>query len=316
MTADEKVDIEDGRKREILEFEQKLASPNHYEILGVPAGATVEEVTSAFREASKKFHPDRYFGKQLGSFKGRLEKIFRRLVEAHTVLTDLQKRQGWLEANPLIRAAVRARSGSSGIFSVAKEKSEDEKKRDAERQQRLARHPYLSKATRVFDQLGKAREAIAKGEYSQAFTFLNQASQFDPNNQEVKTLLVEVRRKNEQIRADAAFKAGEEALERQDDDGALTAFRSAVAASAAHHQAAYKAATLLERKGGDVREIISFAQKAVDAAPDNASYRLLLGLHMEAAGMKVLAKKHLEEAARLAPDDPEVKKHVKKRWAF
>ncbi|MEW5737414.1 MAG: DnaJ domain-containing protein [Myxococcota bacterium] len=315
MALDEKVDIDETRKREILELEGKLASPNHYEILGLTAGASPEEATNAFREASKKFHPDRYFGKNLGSYKARLEKIFKRLVEAHTVLTDLQKRQAWLEANPLIRAAVRASSGS-GIFKVHRDKSDEEKRRDAERQQRLARHPYLSKATRVFDQLGKAREAIGKGEYSQAFTYLNQASQFDPNNAEVKSLLAEVRKKNEQIRAEASFKAGLEALERQDDDAAFNAFRAAVTASAAHHQAAYKAATLLERRGADVREIISFAQKAVDAAPDNASYRLLLGLHMETAGMKALARKHLEEAARLAPDDPEVKKHVKKRWSF
>lgn len=322
MSLDEKVDIDDGRKREILDLEAKLGSANHYEILGVPAGAPTEQVTAAFREASKKFHPDRYFGKQLGSYKARLEKIFRRLVEAHSVLTDLQKRQAWLEANPLIRAAVRAQTGNSGIFRVtgpggaAHEKTDEEHKRDQERRARLARHPYLAKATRVHEQLARAREAIAKGEYSQAFTYLNQAAQMDGNNAEVKVLLVEVRLKNEQIRADASFKVGLEALERQDEDAALVAFRTAVSASAAHHQAAYKAATLLERRGADPREVVSMAQKAVDAAPDNASYRLLLGLQMEAAGMKALAKKHLEEAARLAPDDPEVKKHVKRRWAF
>lgn len=319
MSLDENVDIDEARKKEILALEEKLSSPNHYEILGVPAGASTEEVTAAFREASKKFHPDRYFGKQLGSYKSRLEKIFRRLVEAHGVLTDLSKRQVWLEANPFIRAAVRAQTGSSGIFKAIgapREKSEDEKKRDAERAARLARHPYLAKATRIHEQLARAKEAIAKGEYSQAFTYLNQGNQMDPNNAEVKALLAEVRVKNEQIRAEASYKLGLEAQERQDDDAALSAFRAAVAASASHHQAAYKAATLLERRGADPREIVSLAQKAVDAAPDNASYRLLLGLQMEAAGMKALAKKHLEEAARLAPNDPEVKKHVKKRWAF
>jgi curved DNA-binding protein CbpA len=314
VTLDEKVDIDEARKQEILEMERKVSSPNHFEVLGLRPGASPEEATQAFREAAKKFHPDRYFGKQLGSYKDRVEKIFRRLVEAHGVLSDLQKRQAWLEANPLIRAAAGASKGAT--FGTVNEKSPEEKRRDAERQQRLARHPYLVKRTRVFEQLGKARDAIAKGEYSQAFTYLNQASQFDPTNPEVKALLGEVRQKNEQIRAEASYKAGLEALERHDDEAALSAFRAAVSASPSHHQAAYKAAKLLERQGGDVREIISFAQKAVDAAPDNASYRLLLGLHLEAAGMKALAKKQFDEAARLAPDDPEVKKHVKKRWAF
>ena len=35
-----------------------------------------------------------------------------------------------------------------------------------------------------------------------------------------------------------------------------------------------------------------------------------------AAGMKALAKKHFEEAVRLGPEHPDVKKHVKKRWPF
>ena len=319
MALDEKVDIDEARKKEILELEAKISSPNHYEFLGVPSGATPEQCSNAFREASKKFHPDRYFGKQLGSYKARLERIFKRLVEAHTVLTDLQKRQAWLEANPLIRAAVRAQTGTSGVFRVGEapsQKSDEEKKRDAERAARLARHPYLAKATRTHEQLARAREAIAKNEFSQAFTFLNQASQMDPNNVEVKTLLNEVRKKNEQIRADVSFKVAREALERQDEDAALSAFKTAVGASASHHEAAYQAAKLLERRGADPREVVAYAQKAVDAAPDNAQYRLLLGLQLELAGMKALAKKHLDEAVRLAPEDPEVKKHGKRRWSF
>jgi curved DNA-binding protein CbpA len=318
VSLDEKVDIEEERKKEILALEAKLSTNNHYDFLGIPSGAPTEQVTAQFRELSKKFHPDRYFGKQLGSYKNKLERIFKRLVDAHTVLTDLTKRQAWLEANPLIRAAVRATSGS-GVFRVGEapqQKTDAEKVRDAERQARLARHPYLSKATRIHEQIAKAREAIAKNEFSQAFTFLNQANQMDPNNVEAKTLLAEVRKKNEQIRADASFKLAKEALERQDEDAALSAFRTAVGASAAHHEAAYQAAKLLERRGADPREVVAFAQKAVDAAPENATYRLLLGLQLEAAGMKALAKKHLEEAVRLAPDDPEVKKHGKRRWSF
>jgi hypothetical protein len=32
--------------------------------------------------------------------------------------------------------------------------------------------------------------------------------------------------------------------------------------------------------------------------------------------MKALAKKHLDEAERLEPGNPEVKKQVKRRWPF
>ena len=80
--------------------------------------------------------------------------------------------------------------------------------------------------------------------------------------------------------------------------------------------AAFRLATLLEKTGGDIKEISSFAQKAVEAAPNRVEYRVLLGRMLEAAGMKALAKKHFEEAVRLGPEHPDVKKHVKKRWPF
>lgn len=314
---DEDVEIDEARRREILAMESRLATANHFEVLGVAVGASPEAITGAFREASKRFHPDRYFGKRLGSFKGRLERIFKRLVEAHTVLTDPARLRAWLDTQPHLRAQAQ-RSSLSGLFDdvLPPQKSADEERRDAERRTRLGRHPYLAKVTRVHELLGRAKEAMARAEYSHAYTWLNQAQQAAPNNAEVKALLIEVRRKSDEIRAETNFKAGLEALGRDDERAALAAFRTAVSASASHHEAAWQAAQLLEKLKADPRDVIAMAQKAVDAAPDNAKYRVLLGRHMEVAGMKVLARKHLEEAARLAPDDPEVKKHVKKRWSF
>ena len=110
---DEAVELDPERQREILELEAKVESANLFEILGVPAGAPIEEVKAAFREASRKFHPDKYFGKKLGSFKGRLDKVFKRLIEAHQTLGDAARRQAYLDANPALRCAERARAPRS-----------------------------------------------------------------------------------------------------------------------------------------------------------------------------------------------------------
>jgi curved DNA-binding protein CbpA len=314
MPMNEKVDLEPERRREILELEQKLGDNNLFEFLGVSNGAPAEDVRAAFRELSRKFHPDRYFGKQLGSFKARLDKIFKKLVEANQTLTDEVRRQAYLEANPFVRAAIR----NSGLHQTAPiaaaPKTDDEKLRDDERRARLARHPYLLKANKLQEFVSRAKDAIAKKEFSQAFTHLNQASQADPTNTEVKNLLNDVRRQNDIQRSEGSFKHATEALARGDDNLALQAFKSA--ANGGHALSAFKAASLLEAAQGDVREITTFAQKAVDAEPKNVEYRLLLGRSLEAAGMKAMAKKHFEEAARLEPDNAEVKKHVKKRWPF
>ena len=41
------------------------------------------------------FHPDRYFGKSLGSFKPKLERLFTRVTEAHDVLTRVSAREDY-----------------------------------------------------------------------------------------------------------------------------------------------------------------------------------------------------------------------------
>lgn len=315
--AEEKVDIPEERQKEILALEAKL-SANHFEVLGVPAGAPPEQVRDAFHALSRKFHPDRYHGRELGSFKGRIDSIFKRLVEANNVLTDPDKRQAYFDANPFVRAAIRAATGTNPALKpqAATPKSAEEEARDAERRARLARHPYLAKVSKVQENLARAKVHMEKGEHSHAFTVLNIAAQVDPQNAEVKALLADARRRAEHERSDADYQRGKKALEEGNEELALQAFKAAVNISASNHAAAFEAARLLEKLGGDPKEISGFAGKAVEAMPTKVEYRVLLGRMLEASGMKALAKKHFEEAVRLGPDHPDVKKHVKKRWPF
>jgi curved DNA-binding protein CbpA len=313
--ADEKVDLDEGRQQEILALDAKVSSSNHFEFLGVPASATTDEVRAAFREASRKFHPDRFYGKNLGSFRQRLDRIFKRMVEANQTLTDPDKREAYLAANPFVRAAVRSATASNPAFKPEEAKSATELARDTERRDRLTRHPYLAKVTKTQEYVTRAKHHIEKKEYSQAFTALNTAAQIDPNHAEVRSLLVEVRKAADLVRSDTSYQHALEALNRQDPELALQALRVAVGANGANHKAAAKASNLLEKKG-ELREATSFAQKAVEAQPNNVEYRVQLGRLLMDAGMKALARKHLDEAVRLDPNHPEVKKHGKKLWPF
>ena len=314
MAVEEKVDLEDGRREEILALDGKVASANLFEFLGVPAGAAAEDVRAAFREASRKFHPDKYFGKNLGSYRAKLDRIFKRLVEANQTLTDPDKREAYLAANPFVRAAARASTGTAPAFKP-EPKTETEEARDNERRQRLARHPYLAKTTKVQEFLSKAKEHAAKQEFSQAVTHLNNASQIDPQHAEVKALMIEVRKGADLVRSESSYQHALEALNRGDEDLALQALKGAVNANPLNFKAAHKASILLEKRG-EARDAASFAQKSVEAAPKNVEYRVNLARLLLEQGMKAMAKKHFEEAARIDPDHPEVKKHGKKLWPF
>ena len=312
MAVDEQVDLDEGRKEEILALESKVTTNNLFEYLGVPSGATADEVRAAFREASRKFHPDKYFGKNLGSFRAKLDKIFKRLVEANQTLTDPDRREAYLAANPFVRAAARASTASTPAFTP---KTEAEEARDLERRQRLARHPYLARATKVQEYLTKAKEHAAKQEYSQAVTHLNNALGIDAQHAEAKALMIEVRKGAEMARSESSYQHALEALNRGDEELAMQALRVAVNANPLNFKAAHKASILLEKRG-EMREAASFGQKAVEAAPRNVEYRMHCARLLMESGMKAMAKKHFEEAARLEPDHPEVKKHGKRLWPF
>ncbi|MBU8900485.1 J domain-containing protein, partial [Corallococcus sp. M34] len=101
----EQVDLEPERKKEIIELERSLDTMDHFAVLGIAPGATAADVKQAYYTASRRFHPDRYFGKNLGSFRARMERIFRRLTEAHNVLSQDERREAYLRANPALAAA-------------------------------------------------------------------------------------------------------------------------------------------------------------------------------------------------------------------
>lgn len=89
---DEDVDLSLERKHEILEAYYSLEEASHYELLKVAPNADKKAIKAAYFRVVNVFHPDRYFGKRLGSFKSKLEQVFARLTEAQEVLTRQQSR--------------------------------------------------------------------------------------------------------------------------------------------------------------------------------------------------------------------------------
>jgi curved DNA-binding protein CbpA len=92
---DEQVDLDLPRKRKILDYYYRLDNATHYELLGLGAEATRKDVRNAYFEIVATFHPDRYFGKNLGSFKSKLDRVFQRLTEASDVLSRPHTRNSY-----------------------------------------------------------------------------------------------------------------------------------------------------------------------------------------------------------------------------
>lgn len=83
------------RKRQILDWYHGADLLTHYELFGLPRDASKKEVKDCYFEVVRLFHPDRYFGKDLGAFKTKLERAFQRLTEAHDTLTRQRNREDY-----------------------------------------------------------------------------------------------------------------------------------------------------------------------------------------------------------------------------
>jgi curved DNA-binding protein CbpA len=106
----EDVDIDDSLQKRITETFHRADKLNHYELLGVAMDADRAEIRKAYFTLSKVFHPDAYYGKQLGSFKAKMEVIFRKITDAYEAVGRPKKREAYdryLKQSMVVSAAER-----------------------------------------------------------------------------------------------------------------------------------------------------------------------------------------------------------------
>lgn len=311
----EEVDLPPERKKEILDLDRALDALNMFEVLGLRPGATPEEAKQAYYAASRRYHPDRYFGKNLGSFKSRIDKIFRRLTEAYNTLSDADKRAAYLKLHPHLASPPPEAGQGNVVHSPAVEL---DPARAAERRARMARHPYLLKNNRVLELITRAKDQMARGAPGVALTDLHLAAQLDPQNKEIQLLQTDARRKHDVHRAAEEVTRGDEAEQQGDLPAALNRFKTAATVDPQSALAAHKAARAMYLLNQELPEAIVMAQRAVELDRRNVDARVLLGaLLLRAGDSKKLAKKYLEEALAMKPDHAEAKMHLKKmRWPF
>lgn len=90
----------------ILKTFKRCLDATHYDVLEVPQDAPDDQIREAYFELAKIFHPDRVSSLGLSDVGKEAEDIFRKINEAHSVLTNKENRKAYDEEI--------ASSGSSG----------------------------------------------------------------------------------------------------------------------------------------------------------------------------------------------------------
>jgi curved DNA-binding protein CbpA len=293
----EAVDLEPDRKREILAREALLGRDD-WTVLGLRPGANAEAVKLAYFEASRVFHPDRYYGKNLGSFRARLERIFQRLSEAHETLTEALRRAPPPPAAASTHAVTRpAQTGSTAPADPRAE----------ERRARLARHPYLARNARASALVEEAQRQM-KSAPQKALHLLGQAKTLGGHSpQDRAAMEAEAKQQVAKGRADDEMKAGNDAAEVGDAETAARAYARASELDPQRADAAYEAARWLLRASHPLAEARKFAQQAVTLRAGDVKSQLLLAEICLRMGMGSVARRHLEAALKLDPKNAKAK---------
>ncbi len=90
----EEAEIDDTDRRRILTLERLLPRQDPYMLLGVSQGADARSLKRAYFLLSKEIHPDRYYGKKLGSFAHRMSHVFEETSRAYAKLTTPERSRG------------------------------------------------------------------------------------------------------------------------------------------------------------------------------------------------------------------------------
>lgn len=287
-------------QQRVLEFEARLLRPYH-EILGVAADADVRAIKQAYFGLSKQFHPDRYFRRNLGPFAPRIDRIFKKVLEAYELLSD-----------PTTRAEVQgARAGAAESAAGAV---------DAASARRLrARLSSLTRHRRVLDERKqKAKSFFESGmaafhaeRWLEAAGSVRLAIAFDSDNEAFKGAFSDVQRRAHEERARVLLKEADGASSLGDWRAALPLYEEALHFRSFDAALSEKTARLALRAGGDLRKAKEYALAACELEPEVAAYRRTLGHVYKAAGLQANARREFQNAVRLDPSDAESKQELK-----
>lgn len=301
----EDVDLDPERRRQILLAEASLERWTHWEALGIPWNAPAAAAKDAYLERAKVFHPDRYGGKRLGTYRARLEKVFRRMAQARDALAE----DGG-------RAAYARKTASATEFARMEARRLEDERRAEERRARLAKqNPLVARVARVQEFVQRGKAALAEGRFAGAANDLSLALGLDPKNAELAALAADARKKAAAAKASDLFHEGLEAELVGNYAAALQRYRDALELDPAYARAAAHAAKAAVATG-DLASARALAAAAVKSGPRSGPAHEALAVVLEAEGNKREARKELERALELDPGLDGAKERLRKLRVF
>ncbi len=323
----ESCDLSVDDQQRILEAERTFATMNHWQVLGLAGEVTASDVKRAYFAASKAFHPDRYYGRNLGSFRERLERVFLRVKAAHDALVDDALRTKYRAKVPVPSRATTVPGVHVTPIQPAKVETPEEKRVRLERhrqeilanrrQARVEKHVRPNSAEAVAKNR-KADELYQHGlgqlKASQAFAAAASfkiAMTYDPLNAQYRAAFAEATELAQGDRAQQLAQSAAKAEGQGDANAAANDWARAFELSPQRADYAIRAAAAF-LVANNVDRALHFSAQAVEVAPNRIEACKVAAEACERAGDKTQALVHWQAAERLDPADSHVKNSLKR----
>ena len=314
------VDLKLEEQQAIWDAWSSLQHLNHYELLGVPRDASRSAIRDAYFERVASVHPDKHFGRRLGSFKQKLEVVFQALTVAHETLVRARKR----EAYDATLVAESRSSAASSPTSQAPARRSPTSQAPAQRpsvpqQQRAVSVPPRltgSAAPPAIDNeerrlmAQRALERTLRGVRRSPLASTGSPTFPPPTISSAPPAI----NKATACAPDADIERAQQAAARGDRSSAARLFSTAAERTGdcelyARAAECYRAEAAHLQDAALLRKAADNARKAVAKAPSNSRLRMALsGIYAE-AGMMTSSLREAERALQLAPES-----HIIQSW--
>jgi curved DNA-binding protein CbpA len=366
-------DIDDATKQNILSVFDSLDARSFYELLDLTPDADRKELRKHYHSRAPAYHPDRFFGKELGPFKAKMEAIFGRLTLAYETLSDPKRRADYdaylatqretaalehLLSEPVVPSVVPCRlsstpsvpvpARSAALSSIPPRTPEEERARrealarklgggraslppdsrvvssqpprsspdpeaaiqDLQRRREASAAEGQRAQARKYAELG--RTCAADGNAAAAANAYRLALTFDSENAELARQYRQTSRLAAGQLAEAYLRQAEYEARNANWTEAARSYTKAAAGMPEDPNVLERAAAAIVRAGGDMHRAVEYAQRALVLSPGRVECRLLLAeIHLD-SGRMLLARRELDAAREIAPQDDRIKELFKK----
>lgn len=312
-----RVDLPDAFQAEIRELARVLPELDYFQLLGIARGAPAEEIRDAFFERSKRFHPDRYFTKELGAYGALLNEIYKRIVAAHDVLRDPKLRSSYQKSLPETHTGAKPKPTAAQAQVAPRRAPPSPAGRGSSLRNRLGlQSPGLvlgslekaleqsrARARKHFD---AALQQKAGGDWARAAQLVELALAFDPREKQYHDELADLLpRANAERASDVRRKA--DLLLHGDRVGAAELLEEASQLCPTDAELAHRLSNLLADLGSDLAKAALYGERAASLEEDNVRFRKSLAAVYRRSGEPQKARKHLQRAWELDPLDKEIR---------